>query len=133
MMDPVELKADVYSSIIRKTVENISTLVTSANDSEDDLTEAPHVFTLHRNTPNPFNSSTVIGFILTRAMVVRLIVYDLLGREIAVLADERCSAGDHTVYWNGRDTRGDPVSAGVYVYRLEACGKAETRRMLLMR
>jgi flagellar hook assembly protein FlgD len=66
-------------------------------------------------------------------MLTRLTVYDALGREIAVLADGFLSAGNHEVRWNGRDSHGNPVSSGVYLYRLEAGGNAETKKMMLVR
>ena len=60
-------------------------------------------------------------------------MYDALGREVAMLASGNFSAGSHTVRWDGRDTRGNAVSSGVYLYHLEAGGKTEARKMLLAR
>ena len=107
--------------------------MTSVNDSEDIFTEAPQVFTLSQNVPNPFNPSTAIGFSLAHPADVRLTVYDALGREVAGLAEGSYPAGDHTVRWDGRAHRGVKVSSGVYLYCLTAGGKAETRRMTLVR
>ncbi len=100
---------------------------------ENAAAEAPSVFTLSRNTPNPFNPSTAIAFTLSRPKRVRMTVYDTLGREVAILAAGNFSAGNHTLRWDGRDGRGNAVSSGVYLYRLEAGGKTETRKMLLAR
>jgi hypothetical protein len=119
--------------VVKEVSNKISFLVTSVNDSEDIFTEAPQVFTLSQNAPNPFNPSTAIGFSLFRAAEVRLTVYDTIGREVAVLAEGSYPAGDHTVRWDGRDHRGVKVSSGVYLYRLTAGGKSETRRMALVR
>ena len=102
-------------------------------NDEDTATEVPEVFTLSQNTPNPFNPSTAIAFTLSRPEVVHLTVYDALGRAVAVLAAGNYSVGSHTVRWDGRDGRGNAVSSGVYLYRLEAGGKTETRKMLLAR
>ena len=102
-------------------------------NEEDHAAEAPQVFTLSQNAPNPFNPSTAIGFSLAHPADVRLAVYDALGREVAVLAEGSYPAGDHTVRWDGRDHRGVKVSSGVYLYRLTAGGKAEIRRMTLVR
>jgi flagellar hook assembly protein FlgD len=101
--------------------------------NEDHAAESPQVFTLSQNAPNPFNPATVISFRLVKAAEVRLSVYDALGREVAVLAEGFMQAGNHEVRWNGRDKYGHPVSSGVYLYRLVACGKSETRKMTLMR
>jgi hypothetical protein len=76
---------------------------------------------------------TVIEFSLASALSVHFSVYDTLGREIVVLADGVFPVGNHVARWNGRDRYGDPVSSGVYLYRLEAGGKAETRKMMLVR
>ena len=102
-------------------------------NDEDAAAEVPTVFTLSQNTPNPFNPSTAIAFALSRPERVRLTVYDALGREVALLASGNFSAGSHTVRWEGRDGRGNAVSSGVYLYRLEAGGKSEVRKMLLAR
>jgi flagellar hook assembly protein FlgD len=101
--------------------------------NEDHAVESPQVFTLSQNAPNPFNPATVISFRIASAMSSRLTVYDALGREVAVLAEGYLQAGNHEARWNGRDSRGNPVSSGVYLYRLEAGGKAETRKMMLVR
>ncbi len=104
----------------------------SVSDKDADA-DAPSVFTLSQNTPNPFNPSTAIAFTLSRPGRVNLTVYDTLGREVAPLAAGNYSAGSHTVRWDGRDGRGNVVSSGVYLYRLESGGRTETRKMLLAR
>jgi hypothetical protein len=108
-------------------------LTTSVNDIEDTFTEVPQVFTLFQNTPNPFNPSTVIGFGLASDMPVRLAVYSVDGQKVRELVSGQMSAGRHSVVWDGRDDAGQTVSSGVYLYRLEAGGKSEARRMLLVR
>jgi hypothetical protein len=86
----------------------------------------PGSFALHQNYPNPFNPSTNISFDLTVASDVRLAVYDMLGREVAVLADGRYAPGVHTVAFEAGN-----LPSGVYLYRLEAGGKKQTRALLL--
>ncbi len=88
----------------------------------------PAVFALAQNTPNPFNPATSISFSLEKAGMARLAVYDLLGREICVLAEGSYSAGQHTIEFNAAD-----LSSGVYVYRLEADGKSLQNKMLLLK
>lgn len=85
-------------------------------------------FHLEQNYPNPFNPSTLIGFQLPVSGQTRLSVYDILGREVAVLADGRMSAGSHRVTF---DATG--LASGIYIYRLESGGKTVTRRMLLIK
>jgi len=100
---------------------------------EGTTAETPQAFTLHRNAPNPFNPGTSIEYELTQPGQVSMRIYDLLGREVAVPVDGMKDAGHHEAYWNGRDSTGNPAASGVYLYRLEAGGYAETRRMMLVR
>lgn len=83
--------------------------------------------------PNPFNPRTVVAFELPRAMPVRLAVYDLRGRLVAVLAEGTWPAGRHEAAWDGRDAGGHPVAAGAYVCRLEADGLALTTALALVK
>jgi len=102
-------------------------------NDEDAAAEAPQVFTLFQNAPNPFNPSTVIGFDLASPLPVRLAVYSAVGQKVRELVSGHMSAGRRSVVWNGRDDAGQPVSSGVYLYLLEAGGRCETKRMLLLR
>ena len=100
---------------------------------EDTAAEAPKVFDLFQNVPNPFNPSTTIRYILHEPGDVSLRVYDLTGREVTTLADEYRTAGSHEVLWNGTDAGGNRVSSGIYFYTLLVGDKAETMRMTLVR
>jgi dienelactone hydrolase len=75
--------------------------------------EAPGAFALFQNYPNPFNTSTVVNYQLPAASEVRLVVYDLLGREVVVLVNERKLPGSYAVKF---DAGG--LSSGVYFYKL---------------
>ena len=100
---------------------------------EDTAAETPQVFTLRQNAPNPFNPSTVIGYDLHESAVVRLTVHDTMGRVVRVLEDCMQNAGHHDVTWDGANNNGQYVASGVYIYRLEAGGKNEARKMMLVR
>jgi hypothetical protein len=89
----------------------------------------PSVFTLYQNYPNPFNPSTSIQFDLSQSATVTLKVFDVTGRETAVLLDQELSrAGAHAVNFDGSG-----LASGVYFYRLEAAGSATSRKMILMK
>jgi flagellar hook assembly protein FlgD len=88
---------------------------------------------LAQNHPNPFGSSTRIRFALPAANEVTLAVYDIAGRLVRTLAQGPMNAGDYALHWDGRDERGDDVTAGIYFYRLEGTGIDETRKMVLLR
>lgn len=83
---------------------------------------------LEQNYPNPFNPSTQIRFTLQSSDVTRLTVYDVVGREVAVLVNGVMSAGSHSVTFDASN-----LSSGVYVYKLEAGGHVMTKRMTLVK
>ena len=88
----------------------------------------PGQFVLRQNYPNPFNPSTSIGYQLSTTGQVSLKVFDLLGREVATLVDERKTAGTYAVSFNGSG-----LASGVYFYRLIAGASVQTRGMLLLK
>ena len=83
---------------------------------------------LEQNYPNPFNPETRIRFALPAQGSVRIRVFDLLGKEVASLADGVFSAGEHVVTFSGKD-----LPSGVYFYALEAAGSCEIRKMMLIK
>ena len=104
-------------------------------DSETENSGQPMAFLLGQNYPNPFNPSTTITFQLPEDAAVRLAVYDILGREVAVLVDESLPVGSHNTIWSGRSSSNDFVATGTYLYRLVAHAATgsvfvETRKML---
>ena len=90
--------------------------------------EIPSQFNLSQNYPNPFNPSTNIKFNLPKASETKLIVYDALGREVALLVNEELKAGSYQVNWNACG-----YISGVYFCRLETGDFVETRKMLLIK
>lgn len=85
-------------------------------------------FALEQNHPNPFNPSTQISFYLDEASYVTLEVFNVMGQKIETLIDRTMVSGQHAVTWDGTNQ-----ASGVYLYRLQADGLSETRRMLLMK
>jgi hypothetical protein len=88
----------------------------------------PKVFALEQNYPNPFNPSTTIRYQLPVASEVKLEVYDVLGKKIATLVNERQSAGSYQVVWNASG-----LSSGTYFYRLQAGTFVETKKMIMVK
>jgi hypothetical protein len=101
------------------------TVTVSSVDEEE---ETPRHFGLSQNYPNPFNPKTTIAFQLPISSNVRLSVFDLLGREVAVLVDERMEAGNHQAVWDG-----GRAASGFYIYRITAGTFTRIRRMLLVK
>jgi len=89
--------------------------------------------TLHQNHPNPFNPSTTISYYLPERSRVRIAVYDVLGRVVTVLVDGEEGMGPHSVHWNGLDSGGSSVPAGLYLYRLEAGKMRLSKKMIVVR
>jgi hypothetical protein len=89
---------------------------------------------LEQNRPNPFNPRTEIKFSLPREQHLKLRIYDVEGRLVKTLVDERRIAGVHRVIWNGTDATGARVSSGLYFYRLITDdGQVRTRKMMLLK
>jgi hypothetical protein len=89
---------------------------------------SPSAFTLSQNYPNPFNPSTTIKYELPKSSDVRLSVFDILGREVSVLVNERRDAGVHEVKFDGSN-----LASGVYLYRLTSRDFVATKRMLILK
>ena len=100
--------------------------------AEDVGAAAAGVAMLHAAAPNPFNPTTTVAFSLTEGGSARLAVYDVAGRLVRILADGDFGPGRHEFTWSGRDGAGRSVAAGVYLYRFEAAGRSEVRRMVLV-
>jgi hypothetical protein len=90
--------------------------------------EIPKLYSLTQNYPNPFNPSTKIEFSLPKAGRVKLLVYNVLGDEVATLVNEKMEAGIHAVNF-----RGDNFSSGVYFYKITAGNFTDTKKMLLVK
>lgn len=90
-------------------------------------------YTLDQNYPNPFNPLTNIRFDLPRASWVSLDILNVLGQRVNRLLDQKMSAGQHNIAWDGTNDREAPVASGVYFYRLKAGDHTEIKKMLLLR
>jgi hypothetical protein len=99
----------------------------------DDVSLVPVQFALHHNHPNPFNPITNLRYDLPEQAQVTLTVYDLLGRKVTQLVNTTQDAGYRSVQWNATDMHGKPVSAGVYLYQIQAGGFMETKKMVLLK
>jgi hypothetical protein len=107
-------------------LEEVVPVLTAPTGAESEL--PPPAFALEQNSPNPFNPETSITFALAARQQVRLVVYDLLGREVARLLDGPGDAGYHTVHF-----RANGIASGVYIYRLETPEQVLTKKMILLR
>ena len=97
--------------------------VTSVN--EDDVTEMK--YELYQNYPNPFKPTTSIEYRVTSNEYVSLKVFDILGKEVATLVNERQSAGSYKVNFNARS-----LSSGIYLYQLKSGNHVSSKKLLLI-
>jgi immune inhibitor A len=93
----------------------------------------PITYRLYQNYPNPFNPNTTIRFDLPIVTHVRILVFDLAGREIQRLADDRFQAGQHLVQWSGLSDAGRESPAGIYIVRLETPRFTANKKMVLLK
>ena len=93
----------------------------------------PAVYSLSPAFPNPFNPTTTIRFGLPEDAAARLVVYDLLGREVARLLERSLEAGYHSVVWNGNNAAGAELASGLYIARLTTPGFTKSIKMVLLK
>lgn len=94
----------------------------------------PIELNLFKNYPNPFNPTTTIKYELSHRSQIRLVIYNVLGKEIITLVNKEVIRGSHEVQWNGLDVKGGDVATGIYFYRLSVGSSfTKTRKMVLVR
>ena len=113
-----------------KIYRKITTKVTGIPDEE---VEIPTEYQLFQNYPNPFNPETTIRFALPKSSAVKLIIYDILGREVATLINTEMNPGVINFTWNGRNNYGARVSSGIYFYRIATPEFTKTMKMILLK
>ena len=97
------------------------------------LTYLPDKHSLHQNYPNPLNPETIIPYDLPENIFVNITIYDLLGRQVKTLVNQVQNAGFNSIQWNATNDYGEPVSAGIYLYQIQAGTFYQTRKMVLLR
>jgi hypothetical protein len=93
----------------------------------------PERFTLHQNYPNPFNPVTALRYDLPKNSLVTIIIYDMMGREVKTLINQTQDAGYRSVIWDATNDYGKPVSAGIYLYQIQAGEYISTKKMVLLK
>jgi len=125
-------KPETVANHVSMISDDLSRIMKSTGSEVSDEYEAnilPTEFALHQNYPNPFNPATKISFDLPQDSRVNLVVYDLLGREVAKLVNNEFKvAGKYTYDFNAAS-----LSSGVYFFRINAGNYSETKRMVLLK
>ena len=93
----------------------------------------PEVFALHQNYPNPFNPTTTINYDIPESQIVSIMIYDVMGREVRTLINEFQELGYKAIRWDATDNLGRSVSAGMYIYTIQAGDFRQVRKMVLLK
>lgn len=113
-----------YVAQVKTTYNGLASIPTAIRDEN----QKPASFELHQNFPNPFNPTTKIGFSLSNSSHVTLKIFDLLGREVATLADGELSAGIHSVDFNAAS-----LASGTYFYKLTSGEGSLVKKMMILK
>ena len=98
-----------------------------------DVHGIPEAYTLHQNFPNPFNPTTQIKYDLPEDALVNINIFDVMGRMIRSLSYGHKSAGYHSLQWDATNDVGESVSAGMYIYTIQAGKYRSTKKMVLLK
>ena len=93
----------------------------------------PNTYTLGQNYPNPFNPTTTIKYTIPKAGNVKIEVYDITGRLVNTLVNSNQATGTYSVVWNGRNSAGQSVGSGVYLYRIQANDFVSVKKMVMLK
>jgi len=113
-----------YSNVVSVILEFVGT------DNGDAI---PETYAVHQNYPNPFNPVTTLRYSLPEDGLVNITIYDMMGRQISKLLNSFQNAGYKTIQWIGTNNVGEPVSAGVYLYTIQAGEFKQTKKMVLLK
>ena len=118
--------------------ENIKWAIVSATTSttiavDSDYNMIPVKLWLKQNFPNPFNPMTMLQYDLPHNSLVNITIYDMLGREVKTLINQTQDAGYKSLQWNATNDYGKPVSAGIYLYQIQAGEYISTKKMVLLK
>ena len=100
---------------------------------EDEFGENPTKFNLQNSFPNPFNPLTTFRYDLPEEALVNITIYDMMGRVVKTLINDQQTAGYRSTQWNATNNAGSPVSAGIYLYMIQAGDFRQTKKMVLLK
>jgi len=101
--------------------------------SNDEINQLPQTFNLYNNYPNPFNPVTTLRYDIPENSHVTITIYDMLGRQVKTLINQTQDAGYKSLIWDATNDYGKPVSAGIYLYQIQAGEYISTKKMVLLK
>ncbi len=108
----------------------VSVQITSLSDESGGV---PSTYFVKQNYPNPFNPVTIISYGLPKSSIVKITIFDVTGKEVQKLVNEKQSAGKYDLEWHGLDRLGNKVSSGLYLYEIKADRFRKVNKMVLIR
>ena len=116
-----------YARLLRDSQSTVGVI------DRDRNAELPHRFSINPAYPNPFNPITTLRYYLPENIRVNIIIYDMLGRQVKTLINQTQDAGFKSIIWNATNDYGKPVSAGIYLYQIQAGEYISTKKMVLLK
>lgn len=110
-----------------------SIFVPDTVSSVNEKVKNPGLFYLYGNYPNPFNSSTTLSFFIPGNGNVEINIFDILGRKVKSLLNEKLYYGEHNISWNGTNDYGSELTSGIYLYRIIYQDKVQTGKMVFQK
>jgi hypothetical protein len=110
-----------------------ATILITIHPLSIDEASLPTEYAIHQNYPNPFNPVTTLRYDIPENALVNIIIYDMLGRQVKTLINQTQDAGYKSVVWNAANDYGKPVSAGIYLYQIQAGEYINTKKMVLLK
>ena len=120
---------DIYQSLSDTLEVNLT--IDGALGTDTDV--IPDEFVLHQNYPNPFNPTTILSYDLPENGLVNITIYNIMGRLVRTLVNSSQTAGHKSIQWNATNNRNEPVSAGLYLYIIQAGEFRQTKKMVLLK
>ena len=121
-LDDVYQRYNIVQSI------DLSPLLTSGN-----TTILANSFQLNQNYPNPFNPTTTINYSINKNGNIKIVIFDMLGKQVKSLINKNNISGNHQVLWNGKNDAGKTLPSGQYYYTIEMDGISKSRKMILLK
>jgi hypothetical protein len=100
---------------------------------EGEFGQTPIKYSLNNNYPNPFNPLTTISYVLPEDALVNITIYDMMGRTVKTMVNKEQNAGYKSIQWNATSNTGQPVSAGLYLYTIQAGNFKQTKKMIFLK
>jgi CubicO group peptidase (beta-lactamase class C family) len=124
---------DTHVDLLNYRIHDIALMFENLQLNNDNDVQSPSSFKLYSNYPNPFNPVTTLRYDLPEDGLVNITIYDMMGRVVKTLVNSSQIAGYKSIQWNATNDRNELVSAGLYLYTIQAGEFRQTRKMVLLK